>query len=326
MTITTRRVGWRWREAVELCVSPLPDDQRPEVADELLRDAKSGMTSLRPSRVVLENRTLLGCVIVAKQLDSSWHLQLPVVSEDVTDAERRDEIRSALVTDLATDFDLSDSWIAQILLTHEQESDGRLLTENGFPILTELIFMSAAVLEHQPRPPEGEMWQSNGWSESIRPRFEATITATYQGTLDCPELNGLRSGEQALLGHEASGPFQPELWQIYSQGKTDAGLMLARCHSDESEPVFEIVYFGATPQLRGRGLGQKMLADLFAEAGRRGVSEIMLAVDVRNAPAIRLYEQFGFREFDRRQVHARLGATRHGEPGESPPPAAPYAS
>ena len=323
MPITTRRVGWRWQEAVELCVSPLPDDQRPEVADELLRDARSGVTSLRPSRVVIENRTLLGCIIVAKQMDSSWLLQLPVVSEEVTDAECRDEIRRALVTDLATDFDLSDSWIAQILLTHEQESDSRFLTENGFPILTELSFMSATVSEHRPRPPEGELWQSDSWSESIRPRFDATITATYQGTLDCPELNGLRSEELALLGHEVSGPFQPDLWQIYSQAETDAGLILARCHSDESEPVFEIVYFGVTPPFRGRGLGQKMLADLFAEAARQGVSEIMLAVDVRNAPAIRLYEQSGFREFDRRQVHARLGATRYGEPGESPPPAAP---
>lgn len=324
MPIATRRVGWRWREAVELCVSPLPDDQRPDVANELLRDTKSGIVSLRPSRVVLEKRNILGCVIAAKQLDSSWHLQLPVVSEEVTDAALRDEMRRTLMTDLASDFDQSDSWIAQILLTQEHESDGLLLAECGFPVLTELLFMSAATLTEQPHQKEGESWQSVIWSESIRPQFEAAITATYEGTLDCPELNGRRSGDQALLGHEISGPFQPELWKIYSQGETNAGVVLARCHTDESDPVFEIVYLGVAPPFRGRGLGRKMLTDLIAEACRQGVSEIMLAVDVRNSPAIGLYEQFGFREFDRRQVHARLGETRHGEPGISPSHAAPH--
>jgi len=285
------------------------------VADELLRNAKCGIASLRPSRIVLEKRTVLGCVIAAKQLDSSWHLQLPVVSAKVTDAERRDEIRRALMTDLASDFDQSDSWIAQILLTREQESDSRLLSESGFPLLTELIFMSATVLAEQPDARNGESWRSVSWSESIRPRFETAIDATYEGTLDCPELNGRRSGEQAVLGHEISGPFQPALWKIYSHGEQEAGIVLARCHADnwtDGRPdgivtLYVIVYLGVIPKFRGRGLGRTMLADLFDEARRQGVPEVMLAVDVRNAPAIHLYEQFGFREFDRRRVHARLG-------------------
>jgi ribosomal protein S18 acetylase RimI-like enzyme len=316
MPIRTWPVGWRWREAVELCVSPLPDDVRPEVADELLRDTKCGVVSLCPSRIVVEKRTLIGCVIAARHPDSSWHLQLPVVSDIVTDEKARDEIQRALLADLACEFDGSDSWIAQILLSPEQQSDSQLLTKGGFPVLTDLIFMSApTVAGAEQHYDAGPSWKAVNWSESTRPRFETVISATYEGTLDCPELNGRRSGQQAVLGHESSGPFQSALWKIYSHDGEDSGITLARCHADnwnDGQPegidtVFEIVYLGVTPHFRGRGLGRKMLADLFADARRQGVSEIMLAVDVRNTPAIRLYEQFGFREFDRRRVHARLG-------------------
>ncbi|MCR8670865.1 ribosomal protein S18-alanine N-acetyltransferase [Agrococcus sp. HG114] len=47
---------------------------------------------------------------------------------------------------------------------------------------------------------------------------------------------------------------------------------------------------------RGRGLGRALLAELLAEAARRGVQELFLEVRADNPVARALYESTGFRE------------------------------
>lgn len=47
---------------------------------------------------------------------------------------------------------------------------------------------------------------------------------------------------------------------------------------------------------RGRGIGRALLAELLAEAERRGVRELFLEVRADNAAARALYESVGFRE------------------------------
>ena len=45
---------------------------------------------------------------------------------------------------------------------------------------------------------------------------------------------------------------------------------------------------------RGRGIGAMLLKEALDEAGRRDISAVTLEVRKSNAPAIRLYEKFGF--------------------------------
>jgi [ribosomal protein S18]-alanine N-acetyltransferase len=49
-------------------------------------------------------------------------------------------------------------------------------------------------------------------------------------------------------------------------------------------------------EARGRGIGRALLAELLAEAGRRGVRELFLEVRADNPVARALYESVGFRE------------------------------
>src|SRR5947208_3050183 len=42
--------------------------------------------------------------------------------------------------------------------------------------------------------------------------FAATLERTYASTLDCPELNGKRSVDEIIAGHQAEGHFNPERW------------------------------------------------------------------------------------------------------------------
>ena len=49
-----------------------------------------------------------------------------------------------------------------------------------------------------------------------------------------------------------------------------------------------------TPEYRNLGIGGKMLEELLRLGNERGITAYTLEVRVSNAPAIRLYEKFGF--------------------------------
>ena len=66
--------------------------------------------------------------------------------------------------------------------------------------------------------------------------------------------------------------------------------------------VWEVIYLGLTPAARGCGLGRAVIERALSLA-RGCVPWLELAVDVRNTPALRLYEAAGFVARSRRAVH-----------------------
>ncbi|MBC8290335.1 MAG: GNAT family N-acetyltransferase [Planctomycetes bacterium] len=316
MTIATRRVGFRrLSEIIDLHVARLPSELRSETRDELLRKNKCGLIDLGHSRIVVERKRIIAWLLVEKHADSSWHFHLPETDSGDQKSLESEQIRRRLLTDLRADFDDGRGWIAQSLLTQDQVHDADLLSECGFYALTGLQFMTRVSDRDPPAVPTGD-WQVESWTQERDGQFAAAIERTYEGTRDCPELNGSRTGQQALTSHTLSGIFDPKLWRVYSHNGDDVGIALLSPHSDNSgtdsaeskseQQVWEIVYVGVAALHRNRGLAKRMLADMLQLAREGGASEVMLGVDVRNEPAIRLYEQFGFRLFDRRRVHARL--------------------
>jgi ribosomal protein S18 acetylase RimI-like enzyme len=70
------------------------------------------------------------------------------------------------------------------------------------------------------------------------------------------------------------------------------------------------------PEVRGAGLGRRLLAFALAEAARLGVRTLHLEVDVGNERATRLYRAGGFEETGRRLMRRRIMAV---EPRASEP-------
>jgi len=62
------------------------------------------------------------------------------------------------------------------------------------------------------------------------------------------------------------------------------------------------------PDLRGHGLGRRLVEDLLATAARRGGSRALLEVRADNAPAIALYESLGFDRIALRRGYYGPGA------------------
>jgi ribosomal protein S18 acetylase RimI-like enzyme len=118
------------------------------------------------------------------------------------------------------------------------------------------------------------------------------LERSYEQTLDCPGLYGLRRTEDIIAGHKATGRFDPSLWTLLYVDDEPAGVILI--NPFPGHKVTELVYIGLAPFARGRGLGRQLLRHgLCLLQGRRERS-ISLAVDQRNTPALALYAAEGF--------------------------------
>jgi [ribosomal protein S18]-alanine N-acetyltransferase len=63
----------------------------------------------------------------------------------------------------------------------------------------------------------------------------------------------------------------------------------------------ELGNVAVTPAWRGRGIGERLVAEVLRLAGSAGVREVFLEVRPSNAGARRLYERFGFTQVGRRR-------------------------
>jgi GNAT superfamily N-acetyltransferase len=60
---------------------------------------------------------------------------------------------------------------------------------------------------------------------------------------------------------------------------------------------WHIDFVAVAPECQGRGLGVRLVEDVFERYGAAGVKCFTLEVDHLNAPALRLYEKLGFRQY-----------------------------
>lgn len=180
--------------------------------------------------------------------------------------------------------------IAQALARPEERSAAAPFEWAGFRHITRLLVWERN-LENLPAK-----HQSNLRYESYRPHraaeFAAVIDRTYLGTLDCPELNGVRTIDEILAGHQGQGRFHPDFWWLAFDSSIPVGVVLLVEMPDAA--TWELAYLGVVPEFRGRGFARAMLMDALHALHGEFAARVLLAVDQRNAPAQRLYQSVGF--------------------------------
>lgn len=194
--------------------------------------------------------------------------------------------------------------LAQIVLPESNERLTHSFAIQGFSPLTSLLYLKRHLQRVSPAAvPELHFVPTSPGDPDLAP----LVVATYAQSLDCPELDGVRTGEEILRGHAGDeSVVQPVWWLIQLKG-TNVGVLLANV--DREVPLWELVYFGLIPQVRRRGWGRAALSWLLTTAQEQGAQVITVAVDSRNTPARRVYTGLGFAEYDRRHVWYRpLGA------------------
>lgn len=140
-------------------------------------------------------------------------------------------------------------------------------------------------------------------SDTDRARAErdlaAALEASYEDTLDCPELCGMRTPADVLDSHRSTGVYDPAWWWLVRVENHPVGAMfLSRCPEQQS---MELVYLGLAPQARGKKLGGALLAMGMARIAQAYPGwDVTCAVDARNTPALALYAKLGFLPYAKR--------------------------
>jgi mycothiol synthase len=190
-----------------------------------------------------------------------------------------------------------DVQLAQALLDPNDAQTRQLFDSSGFERMAELIYLHGAVRKAPPLGPLPDEFSMLNYSEQSHPVFAAAILDSYRESLDCPRLNGIRSIEDIIAGHKASGEFDPNHWYVLLERepsgvtrKPRGVLILTRLARGQAA---ELVYLGLSPTARGRGLGDWLMRRALLTTMEMGAARLSLAVDSTNAPALKLYYRFG---------------------------------
>jgi ribosomal protein S18 acetylase RimI-like enzyme len=196
--------------------------------------------------------------------------------------------------------------LIQCLLIAEEEPLAEPLLHCGFQRITDLWY-----LRHEYATPVRYLDTSArlsfvSFADVSRRIFEDTLQRTYDGTLDCPELNGVRTIEEVIAGHQAQGRFDPGRWWLALAAEQPVGILLMSELPESGD--WEVSYMGVVPEARGRGHGKEILLKALTEAWAAGVRRVALCVDSRNRPAAELYRRVGFESYDRRAVYLAIAS------------------
>lgn len=188
------------------------------------------------------------------------------------------------------------------LLAPESDPDAEEgLAQSGFARLTRLLYLRRIVDPEEtvlPAPPNLDFVV---YDESRRADLQAVLERSYVGSLDCPELNGVRSMDDVVASHAGPGEFDPANWRLARQDGRWVGCLLLTPLAPQR--ALEVAYLAVVPEARGRGLGVELTRQAFRIALERAACEVVLAVDARNAPALAMYESQGFVPWDAREVY-----------------------
>lgn len=134
-----------------------------------------------------------------------------------------------------------------------------------------------------------------GEGEPDRELLIEALERSYEDTLDCPGLCGVRRAGDVLDSHRATGRWDGRRWRlVFAEGRPQGCLLLSHCPEQGS---VELVYLGLSKALRGRGMGRALLGQGLARLGPIDADHVACAVDMRNTPALRVYERLGFAPF-----------------------------
>jgi ribosomal protein S18 acetylase RimI-like enzyme len=288
----------RWGEAVNLALSNRPYEERVRLTEMLLRPSPgkppgSGFDGLLEARA---GDATVGAALAALQAGRTALVYQPQLLPGVGEA-----IREKLNSQLTTYLRQHRVTLAQEVLPLDAAEDIARARAAGYAIEIHLVYLTADQ-SCFPAAPEGALdWEA--FEPSQTQRLAEVLDRTFVGTLDCAELNGVRSTLDAIAGYQASGQFRPRDWQFAKHQNQDVGCVLVNRHDDHTA---ELVYLGLTPEARGKGWSRELVRRALWQARQAGCAVLSLAVDARNQPALSAYERAGFERFDARCVLLRV--------------------
>ena len=299
-TITVRTAGETHREAaLELLFLGLPPHERAAQVREVVENHKRGEISLDGLLVAERGGTAVGSIFASLQSDGTAFVWPPSVAIE----EDAEAVADSLLQGLCRHIDAAGAWLGQCLIETQRAFDRDRLTRRGFLYATDLHYLQRPLDEPLPQRRADLQWISYE-AERNREIFARVLEQTYENSLDCQALRGVRTGLESLESHEASPQKQFDQWRVLRADGREAGVILCNDHPDLNSR--EIAYLGVVPAARGRGHGRAMAIAALHDAREAGRESMLVAVDAENSFARELYRDLGFHEAAVRAVHLRV--------------------
>lgn len=284
-----------WPAAFDLALQQVPDAERPtRVANAL---ALLGAGEIDPAGIIVARTPhgLAGVQVCVPLRGSSGVFWLPQVKSPWRDRDLAQRLVQAALTWLRG----RGAKLAQALVHPNDLTQTEALTHCGFQHVTRLQYLRHDLIDIPAAPTPAEL-RFRAFAPDIEPVFQLTLLRTYEQTLDCPELNGIRTIEEVMDGHRAQGIWRPDTWWLASLASEPAGIVLLTQLADVDG--YDLSYVGVLPEYRRHGLGKALALHAMHAASDRDTLQLLLAVDQRNHPARRLYQSLGFEPTECREV------------------------
>lgn len=192
--------------------------------------------------------------------------------------------------------------LAQAILPPADADRAAPLVRQGFRRVTQLLYLEHHLNVLPAAPADALVFEP--FDAANEPTFRQTLARSYDGTLDCPELNGVRTIDEILAGYRAPGAGKPAGWWLLRAGDEPAGVLILTAMSEDA--AWDLSYIGVVPEHRRRGIGRVAVCHALQTAQVGGAVQMLLAVDVRNEPARHLYASLGFTQTELRDVYLHL--------------------
>jgi mycothiol synthase len=285
-------------EALGVLYRHEPAAVRPQLVAQALAEAARGQLDLSGLWVARRRGRVVGALMTQELAGHAAAVWAP----EVVPSWGRDATAAALVRAALAGLRGRGVRLAQALVEPGARRGAADLARAGMPRVTVLTYLGRDTGRPLAGVPAAPRLDWRPFAAATEGEFRDVLQQTYVGSLDMPELEGVRALDDVLAGHRAGGRFDPRRWQLGRvAGEPDAAAVLLLTSALDRD-AWELAYLGLTPAARGRGLGRAALAHAL-DLARPHAPRLELAVDARNHPADRLYRAAGFTPFDRRAVH-----------------------
>jgi ribosomal protein S18 acetylase RimI-like enzyme len=281
-------------------------DQEKRLANALNMVEKG---ELDPAGVVVarDGPALIGAMVCMPVPGASGLIWPPQVLSEAMLPVRRETIEDQLVQLACTWLQQRHIRLAQALVPPADKALGIPLERNGFDHITDLWYLRhdlsrlTSLANRGLTPPARQCrLRYETYRTADHALFHRTLLRTYEATLDCPEVNGVRTVEEIIAGHRAQGAFDPERWWLAFEGDQPVGVLLVTGVPEWQ--AWDVAYVGVVPERRRHGFGRELMGKALREAAAAEMEQLTLSVDARNQPAWDLYRGLGFEPFDERAV------------------------
>jgi ribosomal protein S18 acetylase RimI-like enzyme len=293
----------RLAEAISLVLVDVAPSQRRAIATAIAHFDDAAELANEPLFVAFNDKQFYGASWGQRQSGNYAVFWPPQLVNGYDEATAR-RLAEAVVRSL----DETVVEMTQVLISDAQSDSIGVLEHVGFRHLADLLYLTCEAHRFPTKSVSEAHIDFVPYSGPLRSRLMQLIERTYEQTLDCTALNGVRDVDSVINGYQSTGVFNPQNWMIVRANSEDVGVLLLADHPTAGH--WELMYMGLVPEVRGKHWGQQITQHAQWLAGKAGVERIVLAVDSTNLPALRMYRSTGFEIWDKRTVFVRFPGGR----------------